>query len=215
MLKKISLCLLSIFVIFTLSSCGEEVQDSKSSNNTPASSKPAASPAVQEDEVDEFDGNVEIIITMQDGKTMELELYPEVAPITVTNFVRLINEGFYDGLTFHRIISGFMIQGGDPQGTGTGGSDKNIKGEFKSNGVENTLSHVRGVISMARSGNPDSASSQFFIVHADSPHLDGDYASFGKMTAGFETLDELAETPTTNGQTPAEKPVIQSIKIKE
>jgi len=158
-----------------------------------------------------------IEITMENGGVIELELSPEKAPITVKNFEKLVSEGFYDGLTFHRIISGFMIQGGDPQGTGMGGSDENIKGEFRMNGVDNDISHKRGVISMARAMDPDSASSQFFICHADSEFLDGQYAAFGHMTSGFEVLDELAKTPVidSNGTVPRmAQPKIKTIKIK-
>ena len=136
------------------------------------------------------------IITMDSGKTMTLELYPEIAPITVDNFVKLAKDGFYDGLIFHRVIEGFMIQGGDPDGTGMGGPGHTIKGEFRANGVKNDLKHTRGVISMARTMDPNSAGSQFFIMHADAPHLDGQYAAFGKMTDGFDTLDEIATTGT-------------------
>jgi peptidyl-prolyl cis-trans isomerase B (cyclophilin B) len=157
---------------------------------------------------------VMITITMADDSVMKLELYPDIAPKTVENFVSLAKEGFYDGLTFHRIIKGFMIQGGDPLGNGTGGSKKTIKGEFASNGVKNDLSHTRGVISMARSKDPNSASSQFFIVHEDSPHLDGDYAAFGKLVEGYDVLDRLAQTPV-KGDTPIEKPVIKSIRVDE
>ena len=156
-------------------------------------------------------------ITMENGGVMKLELYPEKAPLTVANFEKLIKEGFYDGLTFHRIIEGFMIQGGDPQGTGMGGSDQNIKGEFMANGVNNDISHKRGVISMARAMDPNSASSQFFICHADSEFLDGQYAAFGKMTDGFDVLDELAKTPVidSNGTVPMmAQPKIKSIVIK-
>ncbi len=146
------------------------------------------------------------------GDIMLLELYPDIAPITVKNFQKLVSEKFYDGLVFHRIIKDFMIQGGDPLGNGTGGSEETIKGEFRLNGVENNLKHERGVISMARSNDRDSASSQFFIVHADSPHLDGSYASFGRIIAGLDTLDKLANTKT-NGETPITKPVIYSIRF--
>ena len=134
------------------------------------------------------------VIEMENGGKMTLELYPEKAPLTVENFEKLANEGFYDGLIFHRVIAGFMIQGGDPEGTGMGGPGYSIKGEFAANGVANDLRHTRGVISMARSMNPNSAGSQFFIMHMDAPHLDGQYAAFGKMTDGFETLDEIANT---------------------
>ena len=143
------------------------------------------------------------------------ELYGNVAPITVENFASLAQEGFYDGLTFHRIISGFMIQGGDPLGNGTGGSEQKIKGEFSSNGVKNDLKHTRGVLSMARSGQPDSASSQFFIMHQDAPHLNGSYAAFGKVLSGMEVVDAIcANTPVTDGNGTVSKtnqPVIERI----
>lgn len=135
-------------------------------------------------------------IEMENGGIIELELYPEIAPITVANFEKLASEGFYNGLIFHRVIPGFMIQGGDPLGTGYGGSDENIKGEFAINGVNNTISHKRGVISMARSQHPNSASSQFFIMHADGEFLDGQYAAFGRVTKGIEVVDEIASVPT-------------------
>ncbi len=155
-----------------------------------------------------------IKITMEDGGEMTFKLYPDKAPETVKNFLSLAESGFYDGLTFHRIISGFMIQGGDPSGNGTGGSEKEIKGEFSSNGVNNDLKHLRGVISMARRSDPNSASSQFFIMHDDAPHLDGNYAAFGMMIDGYDCLDALAATPVgADGQTPLEKPVIKSITV--
>lgn len=158
--------------------------------------------------------NVNVKVTMAGGGEIELELYPDIAPETVANFKSLVEEGFYDGLTFHRIIKGFMIQGGDPLGNGMGGSDKNIKGEFKMNGFDNPLKHTRGVISMARSQMPNSASSQFFIMHEDAPHLDGSYAAFGKVTKGIEIVDEIADTPVGwDGQTPKVTPVIESMKL--
>ncbi len=141
-------------------------------------------------------------IEMENGGIIELELYPEIAPITVANFEKLVSEGFYNGLIFHRVIPGFMIQGGDPLGTGYGGSDENIKGEFRLNGVNNTISHKRGVISMARSQHPNSASSQFFIMHADGEFLDGQYAAFGKVTKGIEVVDEIASIPTDYNDRP-------------
>ena len=156
---------------------------------------------------------VNIKITMANGKTMEAELYPEVAPKTVENFVKLINEKFYDGLIFHRVISGFMIQGGCPNGTGMGGPGYTIDGEFTSNGFKNDLKHERGILSMARAMDPNSAGSQFFIMHQDSPHLDGQYASFGKLTNGFETLDEIAGTKTDWQDRPKEDQVIKNIEI--
>ncbi len=158
------------------------------------------------------------VITVKDYGKITVELDADTAPITVSNFVNLVEDGFYDGLTFHRIMEGFMIQGGDPEGTGMGGSDEEIKGEFSANGVENNISHVRGVISMARNGyNFDSASSQFFIVHEDSEFLDGQYAAFGRVTEGMEVVDEIAKnTPVTdsNGTVEAQnQPVIESIKM--
>jgi peptidyl-prolyl cis-trans isomerase B (cyclophilin B) len=143
-----------------------------------------------------------VVIEMENGGAIELELYPEVAPITVKNFEKLVKEGFYDGLTFHRIIPGFMIQGGDPLGNGMGGSDESIKGEFAINGFNNTLKHKRGVISMARAYDPNSASSQFFIMHQDAPHLDGSYAAFGKVISGMDTVDEIAAIPTDYSDRP-------------
>ena len=135
-------------------------------------------------------------IEMENGKEIKIELYPDKAPLTVANFEKLVKEGFYDGLIFHRVIAGFMIQGGDPLGNGMGGSKDNIKGEFAANGVMNDLKHTRGVISMARSSNPNSGSSQFFIMHEDAPHLDGQYAAFGKVAEGIEVVDEIASVPT-------------------
>ena len=156
-------------------------------------------------------------IEVQDYGTIALELDADTAPISVTNFVDLAKDGFYDGLTFHRIIDGFMIQGGDPLGNGTGGSEANIKGEFSDNGVKNDISHVRGVISMARAMDPDSASSQFFIVHEDSTFLDGQYAAFGHVTEGMEIVDQIcADTPVqdNNGTvSAADQPVITAITV--
>ncbi len=140
--------------------------------------------------------NPTVTFEMEDGKTFTAELYPETAPNTVANFVTLAQSGFYDGLIFHRVIPGFMIQGGDPNGTGTGGPGYSIKGEFAANGVPNPLKHARGVLSMARSMMKDSAGSQFFVMHQDAPHLDGQYAAFGKVTQGLETVDAIAATRT-------------------
>ncbi len=154
-------------------------------------------------------------ITMENGGKIQLELYPDIAPITVENFVGLAKEGFYNGLIFHRVISGFMIQGGDPQGTGIGGSGKNIYGEFAANGFHNTLSHTRGVISMARSQNFNSASSQFFIMHADGTFLDGQYAAFGKVTDGISVVDEIASVQTNAQDKPLKDQRIAEIRIAE
>ncbi len=157
--------------------------------------------------------NTKIKITMENGGEIEAELYKDVAPITVENFINLVNEHFYDGLIFHRVIKGFMIQGGDPTGTGMSGSGKNIKGEFKDNGVENNLKHVRGVLSMARAYDPNSASSQFFIVHQDSTFLDGQYAAFGKVTKGIEVVDEIANVKTGLRDRPLTEQKIKTIEI--
>lgn len=154
-----------------------------------------------------------VIIEMENGKKIKIELYPDIAPITCENFEKLVNSGFYNGLTFHRVIPGFMIQGGCPNGTGTGGTGWNIKGEFSSNGVKNNLKHTRGVISMARSMMPDSAGSQFFIMHEDAPHLDGQYAAFGKVIEGIEVVDEIAEVSTDYSDKPIEPQVMKSVTI--
>lgn len=155
-----------------------------------------------------------VVIEMENGKKIKIELYPDKAPITVENFENLVKEGFYNGLGFHRVISGFMIQGGDPLGNGTGGSKKKIKGEFRSNGVQNDIKHVRGVISMARSADPDSASSQFFIMHQDAPHLDGQYAAFGKVVEGIEVVDEIAAVKTDFRDKPVVAQVMRSVTIE-
>ncbi|MCI5751300.1 MAG: peptidylprolyl isomerase [Oscillospiraceae bacterium] len=156
-----------------------------------------------------------VVIEMENGKKIKLELYPDAAPITVENFENLVKSGFYDGLIFHRVIEGFMIQGGDPEGTGMGGSGKNIKGEFAANGVKNPIKHTRGVISMARSMMPNSASSQFFIMHKDAPHLDGNYAAFGKVVEGIEVVDEIASTKTDYNDRPAADQIMKKVYIEE
>ena len=154
-------------------------------------------------------------ITMDSGKTIRLELYPEIAPVTVENFLDLVKKGFYNGLTFHRIIPVFMIQGGDPSGNGTGGPGYKIKGEFRSNGVKNDLKHERGVISMARAFDPNSAGSQFFIMHEDAPHLDGEYAAFGKVIEGLDTVDEIASVETGFQDAPVNKVIMEKVEIEE
>lgn len=156
-----------------------------------------------------------VVIEMENGKKMKIELYPDKAPITVANFEKLVKEGFYDGLTFHRVIPDFMIQGGDPEGTGMGGSKDKIKGEFASNGVKNDLKHTRGVVSMARSMMKDSASSQFFIMHKDAPHLDGDYAAFGKVVEGLDVIDEIAGVETDFRDMPTTPQVMAKVYIEE
>lgn len=156
-----------------------------------------------------------VTITMENGKQIKLELYPEAAPITVQNFIDLVKKGFYNGLTFHRVIQGFMIQGGCPLGTGTGGPGYQIKGEFAQNGVKNPIKHTRGVISMARSMMPDSAGSQFFIMHQDAPHLDGAYAAFGKVVEGMDVVDEIAGVQTDWNDKPVKPQIIQEIQYTE
>ena len=157
-----------------------------------------------------------INITLHTNKgDIDAELYPDVAPITVKNFTDLIKSGFYDGLTFHRVIAGFMIQGGCPKGNGTGGPGYHIKGEFAAAGFRNDLKHTRGVLSMARAADPDSAGSQFFIMHADAPHLDGQYAAFGKLTDGFDTLDAIACTDTDYSDRPVVEQKIKTITIED
>ena len=201
-MKKLMLILTILSLLLALTACGSE------SAQAPEAAAPGETAA--EDAV--------AVITVKDYGTITVALHRQAAPITVDNFVKLAQEGFYDGLTFHRIISGFMIQGGDPLGNGTGGSDTEIKGEFSSNGVDNPLSHLRGTISMARSSLPDSASSQFFIVHQDSTFLDGDYAAFGQVTEGMEVVDQICKSlPITdaNGTVDtANQPIIESIIIR-
>ena len=201
MKKKLMALGLSLVMVLGLAACGEQAEEQ------------------QEVEAMEFDGPVHVVMEVQDYGEIQLELDPEAAPRTVSNFVKLVNEGFYDGLTFHRIIDGFMIQGGDPKGNGTGGSDETIVGEFANNGWENPISHTRGAISMARSQDKDSASSQFFIVHEDSTFLDGDYAAFGAVISGMEVVDQIcADAVPTDGNGTIEKdaqPVISSIRVAE
>ena len=161
------------------------------------------------------DQNPIVTFTMENGDTMKAELYPEVAPNTVNNFISLVKKGFYDGLIFHRIISGFMIQGGDPDGTGMGGPGYSIKGEFSYNGVDNNLKHSRGVLSMARAQHPDSAGSQFFIMHQDAPHLDGQYAAFGKVVEGMDVVDEIAAVDVNFNDKPLVDQVMKKVTLIE
>lgn len=152
-----------------------------------------------------------VTFTLADGKTFKAELYPEIAPNTVNNFLYLVKKGFYNGIIFHRVISGFMIQGGDPDGVGTGGPGYHIKGEFSANGFKNTLKHTRGVLSMARAQNPDSAGSQFFVMHADASYLDGQYAAFGKVIEGMDTVDSIANTETNFRDKPLKEQKMQTV----
>ena len=157
--------------------------------------------------------NPKVVIIMENNHQIKLELYPEKAPITVDNFIQLVKKGFYNGLIFHRVIKGFMIQGGDPQGSGMGGPGYQIKGEFKANGIDNDLMHKRGVISMARSQAPDSAGSQFFIMHQDAPHLNGQYAAFGRVVEGLDVVDDIANVKTNVQDRPLEKQMMKEVCV--
>ena len=192
----------------------EETAVPESTESTDAGSDISSS-----DDTKQLSGKHHVVIKVKKYGNIKVELDADTAPISVTNFINLAKKGFYDGLTFHRIIDGFMIQGGDPSGDGTGGSDETIKGEFSDNGVENNISHVRGTISMARSSENDSASSQFFIVQSDSTYLDGQYAGFGKVTSGMDIVDKICkDTPVTDSNGTVEKenqPVIEKITVKD
>ncbi|MDD6428582.1 MAG: peptidylprolyl isomerase [Lachnospiraceae bacterium] len=158
--------------------------------------------------------NPVVTIKMSDGAVMKAELYPEIAPNTVNNFISLINHGFYDGVGFHRVIEGFMIQGGDPDGNGTGGPGYSIKGEFASNGFKNDLKHTAGILSMARTMDPDSAGSQFFIMHKDAPHLDGEYAAFGKIIEGMDVVNKIATADTDWSDRPLEPQIMKEVTVE-
>lgn len=214
MRRAAKLLCMALILTLGITGCG----DNKKEEGQSGKSGSADSGKQQESQTGEtLTGKHHVEIQIKDYGTIKAELDADVAPVSVSNFVSLAKSGFYDGLTFHRIISGFMIQGGDPKGDGTGGSGKNIKGEFSANGVENSISHVRGTISMARAQEYDSASSQFFIMHQDSASLDGQYAAFGKVTEGIEIVDQICEkTPVVdgNGKVEADKqPKIETIKV--
>lgn len=226
MKKSLTLLLCLALSATILSGCGSKQADITNADETTEVTDPSDTESTPEDASDNassdesadlLSGLHHVEIEIADYGTISLELDADTAPISVTNFINLANDGFYDGLTFHRIIKDFMIQGGDPLGNGTGGADNNIKGEFQNNGVENDISHVRGVISMARANDPDSASSQFFIVHQDSTYLDGDYAAFGHVTEGIEIVDQICEdTPVqdANGTVASDdQPVITAIRV--
>ena len=223
-MKKITVWLLTLaFAATMLAGCGSKTDTTDTTETTEETSAAdetsdgAADTADTSEDGELLTGLHHVTIDVQDYGTISLELDADTAPISVTNFINLANEGFYDGLTFHRIISGFMIQGGDPNGNGTGGSEKTIKGEFSANGVENDISHVRGVISMARANDPDSGSSQFFIVHKDSTFLDGQYAAFGHVTDGMDVVDAICEAvpvQDNNGTVAAaDQPVITAVTV--
>lgn len=219
MKRLISIILMAALLSLCLTGCGDTRENAdKSTAKTTKKESFAEKKDADTSNSQYLTGKHHAEIVIAEYGKLELELDADIAPITVTNFVNLAKKGFYNGLTFHRIMSGFMIQGGDPNGDGTGGSEETIKGEFKSNGVENTMSHKRGVISMARAQNdPDSASSQFFIVQADSDFLDGDYAAFGKVTAGMDIVDKICQSVQpidNNGTVPADQqPKITAIKV--
>lgn len=221
--KFMILCLAGSFCMMLLSGCGDKKnQDSKAEGTAQTGAESTVQSGTAQDGVAQTDGELlmgkhHVNIHIKDMGTISVELDADSAPVTVTNFMKLAEEGFYDGLTFHRIIDGFMMQGGDPLGNGTGGSENTITGEFSENGVDNPLSHTRGAISMARSQDYNSASSQFFIMHQDNTYLDGEYAAFGYVTEGMDIVDDICENTTgqdINGIVPAEdRPVIESVEV--
>jgi len=199
-MKKYYQIVLFTVLIVILAACGKETAENEDQRTTA-------------NYVKEVTENPIVTITMENDEKIVIELEPKTAPNTVANFISLVEDGFYDGLIFHRVIPGFMIQGGDPDGTGMGGPDYAIKGEFTSNGFENTLTHERGVISMARSQDPDSAGSQFFIMTEQATHLDGDYAAFGKVTEGMETVDEIVAAERAENDKPLEDQKIKTVEV--
>ena len=234
MLKKLLICILTVGLLAMAAGCGSSKEEKVPQSSTitgetagteaPAKESSGAESTASKSEEqtavyqgEQLTGKHHAEITVKDYGTIAVELDADNAPISVTNFVKLAEEGFYDGLTFHRIISGFMIQGGDPNGNGTGGSKETIKGEFSANGVDNPLKHTRGAISMARSSKSDSASSQFFIMHQDASHLDGQYACFGYVTDGIDVVDAICDAVQVedrNGTVlPKNQPVIESIRV--
>ena len=236
MKRYFSIIAIMALVVCMFAGCGSKKSNTSSNANSGTSSSESAKQeetAVPEstestdagsdisssDDTKQLSGKHHVVIKVKKYGNIKVELDADTAPISVTNFVNLAKKGFYDGLTFHRIIEGFMIQGGDPSGDGTGGSDETIKGEFSDNGVENNISHVRGTISMARSSENDSASSQFFIVQSDSTYLDGQYAGFGTVTSGMDIVDKICkDTPVTDSNGTVEKenqPVIEKITVKD
>jgi peptidyl-prolyl cis-trans isomerase B (cyclophilin B) len=207
--------LMVVTLLLLATACGAKNNATNNSNGAGASSNEPASTqeASPMNEVDTSGDNPIVTIEMDSGKIITVELYPKVAPNTVNNFISLVKKGFYDGTIFHRIIPGFMIQGGDPDGTGMGGPGYGIEGEFSQNGFENKLKHTPGVLSMARSGNPNSAGSQFFLMVADSPHLDGAYAAFGKVTEGMDVVNEIVALPKNSNDRPNTPPVMKTVTV--
>lgn len=204
--------ILAVMAAAMLTACGKANTGNKAASDKKSTAVPAASQEIDPQLIANTD---KITITLADGDVIKAELYPDLAPITVANFENLVNEHFYDGLIFHRVISGFMIQGGGYDVNGNEKAAASIKGEFAANGVKNDLKHTKGVLSMARTSVPDSASSQFFIMHKDSPHLDGQYAAFGKVTEGIEVVDKIAGVQTDSSDKPVTPVVIQSITMDE
>ena len=225
MKKKIFIVLFLLFAVLSISACKDKETEKESETNNVKLKQDLT--IIKEENGEVVEGTLEgytfkvtneetdkVKIEMEDGSIILVTLSNADTPITIKNFKKLVSEGFYDGIIFHRVIENFMIQGGDPTGTGYNGSDEEIKGEFSNNGVKNSLSHTRGVISMARNGyNMDSASSQFFIVHGDSTYLDGDYASFGKVFAGMDAVDKIATVETDSNDKPLEEQKIKTIKF--
>lgn len=193
-----------LFVLF-LAACGNQSEDEATDNSDEQTKVETEYPVPEENPI--------VTITMENNEEIMIELYPDIAPNTVANFVSLVEDGFYDGLIFHRVIPGFMIQGGDPEGTGTGGPGYSIPGEFSSNGFENDLVHERGVLSMARSSHPDSAGSQFFIMTENSPHLDGEYAAFGQVTEGMDAVDTIVTEERGEADKPLEDQTMKSVEV--
>lgn len=216
--KLLAFFTVAVMMAASLTGCGKETETTTTTISDPASQSDAVNDA-NGDSDSADNANAEPAETVSDdisdGKSFIITLYPEYAPLTCENFEKLVSENFYNGLTFHRVVEDFMAQGGDPAGNGTGGSENNVKGEFATNGVENTLSHQRGVISMARSSDPDSASSQFFICYTDCSFLDGSYAAFGEVTEGMEVIDAFLSVPRTNGSDGAVSSPTTPITIKE
>lgn len=209
MLKRTMQSLLLLTFIIVLAACGTNEADNNTASTDTASPKTEANIDYAKDVTE----NPVATITMAGGEKIVVELEPKIAPNTVANFISLVEDGFYDGLIFHRVIPDFMIQGGDPEGTGMGGPGYSIAGEFTANGFENNFKHTRGVISMARSQDPDSAGSQFFIMHEDDTNLDGQYAAFGKVTEGIEAVDRIANVERNGSNKPLKDEVIESITV--
>ncbi len=211
MKKGIAVFLSLILCLFAFSSCGGDPQ-TEQDGSEPKGEQTTEQPEMEGTTMSNGENPI-VTITMQNGGVIKIELYPDIAPNTVNNFISLVQDGFYDGLIFHRVIPGFMIQGGDPEGTGYGGPGYSIAGEFSYNGFDNELAHTRGVISMARSPSPDSAGSQFFIMVEDAPHLDGQYAAFGKVIEGLDVVDEIVSVDTNASDKPYDDQVMQTVTV--